>query len=261
MFKRARGRGLLWSSLPLVLLGFRIMGKGWNDFYAWMLDALERKNSLDRIFKRYPPGTGKDRGLYDWSRGEYHAEFLKRIGLQPRHRLMDFGCGYGRTAIPLLEYLEPGNYIGTDLSRRRIEMAKEWVEREGLADRRPTFLTVNDNFLSYLEAGSIDYIWTYSVFTHMPEAEMVSILRAANQVLAPAGVFVFNYSEAIGDELEQPSIKDYRYPKDQILRIVSEAGYTSEKRDDWDDDLEDGRKSTVSRMLLLRRRGSAEHPR
>jgi SAM-dependent methyltransferase len=261
MAKYLRGKGLLWSSLPLVRFGFRVMGKSWNDFYAWMLNTLERKNSLDRIFKHYPTGTGKDRGLYDWSRGEYHAQFLMRIGLKPHHRLLDFGCGYGRTAIALLGYLEPGNYIGADLSKRRIEMAKEWVERERLADRRPTFLTINDNSLSYLESGGIDYIWTYSVFTHMPEAEMVAILRAADRVLAPGGVFVFNYSEAVGDQLEQPSIKDYRYPKEQILRIISEAGYESEKRADWDDDLEDGRKSPVSRMLLLTRRASAGHPK
>lgn len=47
------------------------------------------------------------------------AEFLERLvedaGLEPGHRVLDIGCGIGRLALPLTQYLdEAGSYDGVD---------------------------------------------------------------------------------------------------------------------------------------------------
>ncbi|MAO90915.1 MAG: hypothetical protein CMM78_06810 [Rhodospirillaceae bacterium] len=251
-------RSIFWNyGLPFVRWLFRLTGQDWNAFYTWLLNRLERDNSLEQIFEKYPSNSGKERGLYDWSRGEYHVEFLQRLGLKPHHKVFDFGCGYGRTGIPLAKYLDAGNYIGVDLSGRRIEMAEEWVKKEGIEQKNPVFLTRSDNKLSWLDDKSIDVIFTYSVFTHMPKDDMIEILVASRRVLKDDGMFIFNYSKSYSDVLEQPSIKDFRYPAQEIYDMLDTLGYDYEERTDWDDDLEDGKKSPVSKVLKLTKKQTA----
>lgn len=250
-------RKIKWRLLPGLLLSFRIVGKGWNDFYRWLLDRLEQDNSLDRIFQNYPKGIHKDGGLYEWSRGKYHLEFMRRNGLKSNHTVLDFGCGYGRTAIPLIRFLEKNRYFGVDLSSKRITMAKEWVSRESLTDKNPYLAASDDSKFSYLNSNSVDVIWTYSVFTHMPEREMKIILREAKRVLTPNGIIFFSYSAVSDDGVTRPSIKDFRYPENKMAHILNEEGYDFEKRADWDDDLEESVRSSVSRMLVLRVAGDS----
>ena len=184
-------------------------------------------------------------------RGSFHVEFLQRLGLTPRQTVLDFGCGYGRTSIPLTRYLDADRHIGVDSSEQRIEMAHEWVEREGLSDKRPRFLAKVDDTLSWLSDESIDVIFTCSVFTHVPEGVMRDILAGFRRVLRPDSYILFSFSESSSDRLERPTIKDFRYPAAVVYRALNKSGYTYEQRPDWDDDLEDGRKSTVSRMLKV----------
>lgn len=245
-------RSISWKyGLPIVRWLFRLTGQDWNAFYTWLLNRLERDNSLQNIFEKYPANSGKERGLYDWSRGDYHVEFLKRLGLEPHHKVFDFGCGYGRTGIPLAKFLNPRNYIGVDLSERRIEMAKEWVKHEGVENKEPVFVAKADNKLSWLKDNSVDFIFTYSVFTHMPKNDMCEILLASHRIMKESGVLVFSYSESNSDVLEQPTIKDFRYPAKEIYEVLDQLGFSYEERTDWDDDLEDGKKSPVSRILKL----------
>ena len=62
---RLRGQGgLAWKFvLPVVHFVFRVTGRNWNTFYTWLINRMERRNSLDGIFEKYPANTGKDRGL------------------------------------------------------------------------------------------------------------------------------------------------------------------------------------------------------
>ena len=73
---------------------------------------------------------------HDWVGPGYHEmkrDFqitsLKSLGLQPRHVFLDLGCGTLRGGIPIIDYLETGNYWGVDvrskvLSEARNELAE-----------------------------------------------------------------------------------------------------------------------------------------
>lgn len=46
---------------------------------------------------------------------EFQFQFLLDQGLQKTDKLMDIGCGTLRGGIPMIEYLNIGNYYGMDL--------------------------------------------------------------------------------------------------------------------------------------------------
>src|SRR5687768_4297688 len=46
---------------------------------------------------------------------------MQNTGLQPSHKVMEIGCGCGRTAFALAEYLENGNYFGWDIDKVSVQ--------------------------------------------------------------------------------------------------------------------------------------------
>ena len=93
---------------------------------------------------------GHDKGLYDTSMGDYHLRFLMSHGLQPHSKIFDLGFGFGRTTIPLVKFLEKGNYVGSEISKERHRIATEWVELEGLSNREPHLVVAFDNKFNFL---------------------------------------------------------------------------------------------------------------
>jgi hypothetical protein len=59
-------------------------------------------------------------GLWD-EIGVLQFDFLRQQGLLPQHKLMDIGCGALRCGIPIIRYLDEGNYYGLDINASLIE--------------------------------------------------------------------------------------------------------------------------------------------
>src|SRR5262245_36962242 len=51
-------------------------------------------------------------------------------GLKPSHRFLDVGCGIGRMALPLSDYLENGMYYGFDITEEKIGYCRTTVGRK-----------------------------------------------------------------------------------------------------------------------------------
>lgn len=246
-------RKFRWKMLPFIKYVFLFFGRSWNDFYRWMLNLQERNTTLDMILQspKSPSEGGNKFGLLAWGMGEYYLEFMKAHGLQPDHVVLDYGCGYGRAAIPLVRYLEPGKYIGTELCDKRVALAEEWVAREGLDDKSPKFIISTDNSMPYLQDQSVDVMWTYSVFTHMPEKEVHQVLDALKRVLKPNGIVYFNYNTSIEGEVgTAPTVKDFYWENDVIEAVAQSHGFNTERASDWEDTI-DPKLKKESIMLML----------
>lgn len=241
-----------WKVLSLVRFSFGLMGKSWNDFYAWMLDYQDRKVTLDQILGKKRNDT-KFKGLWDWWRGEYCVEFMVRHGLKPGDTLLDYGCGYGRVTIPALRFQQGGHYIGTEISARRLELARQWVEREALSGSSYELRLTKDNSISYLEDRSVDAIWVLSVFNHMPDEELVVTLEAMRRIIRDDGV-LFAYYVLPVEKRDAKTLKTFRRSDDEMTVLLSGAGFRCHFLDDWNDDLGD-RRDGSARMCLCRPQG------
>lgn len=120
------------------------------------------------------------------------VEFLKRHGLQPKHRLLDFGCGSLRIGRWLIEYLSRGKYFGIDPNTWLIEDAKEHeIPTEIWKAKRPKFNTNNDWDLDVF-GKKFDYVFASNVLVHAAHCQITKLIHELDIVLAPGGMGLVN---------------------------------------------------------------------
>jgi SAM-dependent methyltransferase len=131
------------------------------------------------------------------------AELVAHAALTSGDQVLDIGCGVGRVALPLADFLAPdGGYLGFDVSRRAVEGC---IRR--FATRRPDFrfawLDIRNRdynakgAIGETEArfpcpdAAIDVAFAASVFSHVQLATLSRYLAEAARVLKPGGRFFF----------------------------------------------------------------------
>ncbi len=107
--------------------------------------------------------------------------------------------------------LEPGNYVGFDLSDEAIAYGQQLVVDEGLSDRKPTlFVTSGDLTFSELSGQRFDFVLAQSVFTHLPPEAIEECIAHIGEVLTDTGRFFCTFGE--GPKIRQTMVKSFQYP-------------------------------------------------
>ncbi len=164
---------------------------------SWLTDSISRNRFLPQpdansIFV----GDGDFRAIG----AEFLGHFVRTGGLRPHHRVLDVGCGIGRMAVPLTQYLdgERARYEGLDpveggirwcrstvtpaypnFAFQRLDIAHELYNPSGKIRGRELKLPFAD--------GQFDFIIMTSVVTHLPADEVMAYLAEIFRVLAQGG--------------------------------------------------------------------------
>lgn len=152
--------------------------KAVNQYYERQLTAEEIATGAHRDF------VG---GLWD-EIGALQFEFLRQQGLSTHHKLVDIGCGALRCGIPIIQYLDEGNFYGVDLNASLIEAGQHELEQAGLKSKQPHLL-VNDKFEVDLFGIPFDFAIAQSVFTHLDRSLIVRCLVEVRKILKTGGKF------------------------------------------------------------------------
>jgi cyclopropane fatty-acyl-phospholipid synthase-like methyltransferase len=166
-------------------------------------------------------------GLWD-KVGQLQLDFLVKSGLQPKHKLLDIGCGCLRGGRHYIKYLDEGNYFGLDINQSLIEAGKIEIEEAGLTDKKPTLIVDNKFSFNKFET-KFDFMISVSVFTHLPFNIIVHCLSKARESLLPDGVYYATFFQApTSAHLEQ--IKQKRgvitnYDSDPFHYSIEELTY------------------------------------
>ncbi len=103
-------------------------------------------------------------------------------GIRPGMRILDLGCGSGKTTFYLNKLVQPGgSTIGVDISQERIDYAQAHY-LEGGAE----FIT-GDIRKSLYKLGLFDFIWVRFVLEYH-RSNSFDIIKNASSVLKPGGV-------------------------------------------------------------------------
>jgi ubiquinone/menaquinone biosynthesis C-methylase UbiE len=118
--------------------------------------------------------------------GILESSALISLGLKPNECLVDVGCGSGRLAFALRNYLK-GEYTGTDILGEALRYAEEKCARPDWK-----FL---ENFQPTIPVGdqTADMVCFFSVFTHLLDEDIFRFLVEAKRVTKPGGQIIFSY--------------------------------------------------------------------
>lgn len=143
--------------------------------------------------------------------------------LQPDMDILDFGCGCGRLALPMLQYLsEQGSYTGIDIVPRLIQFCTSHISPnyrncrfflspdsnvlyEQYRQDSASELAILEN-LEELGTEKFDVIAAFSVFTHLTDSQAASYLERFRPLLKPNGqvlISCFLLNDASRGYLEQ----------------------------------------------------------
>ncbi len=108
-------------------------------------------------------------------------EQARWAGVGPGMRVVDLGCGAGRTTHILHRLVQPGGeVVGIDGSPQRIAYAKENFSESGIAYLQRN---VRDPLV---EVGMFDLVWSRFLLEYFAD-ESFAIVKSAYQALAPGG--------------------------------------------------------------------------
>jgi SAM-dependent methyltransferase len=140
-------------------------------------------------------------GEFGGRRWVRNGELLKRtlveeLGLQRNDRVLEVGCGGGRQALALADYLEPGGYVGLDIDEVSIRACRAQpalstfeflvadVENEVY---NPQGGTRGSEYRFPFDDGSFDFVFLASVYTHLLEDDCANYAGEIVRVLRPGG--------------------------------------------------------------------------
>lgn len=104
-------------------------------------------------------------------------------GLKPGMRVMDAGCGPGKTTAILQEMIEPGGCtIGVDYSKTRIQHAREKYARKNVVE-----FYLHDLRFPLINIGLFDLIWVRFVLEYN-KTEILEIMKNLDMLLKPRGI-------------------------------------------------------------------------
>lgn len=138
------------------------------------------KNYDDVLADAMPPGMAEN---------VYFAEYKIRLihhQLQDRKvtRILDFGCGPGRSIEYLTKYFPAAEIWGFDVSDDSLKQAKS---------RSPHACLFSD--MKQVEGREFDLIFAANVFHHIPVAQRLEALSHCARVLSPSGcMYIFEHN-------------------------------------------------------------------
>ena len=172
--------------------------------YTQLIDDLEKTlkdtHSHDEIMQLAVGGSFEVVGILE-------REFLIQAGLQEDDYVIDVGCGSGRLARPLSEFLR-GKYLGIDVVPRLIDYANQLAGRpEWRFELAPGLQIPEDD-------EQADLICFFSVFTHLRHEESYLYLQEARRVLVPGGKIIFSF-------LEFPNPHHWKVFENNLTQVTS----------------------------------------
>jgi len=132
--------------------------------------------------------------------GNQLSEYLKTYAsLSKDSKVLEIGCGCGRTAFALARVLDDGNFTGIDIEKQSLESCKhvpllshkrfrfDYLDVQNNT-YNPTGASRADEYKFPYKGGEFDIIYLISVFTHMLTNDVNNYITEISRMLRPGGI-------------------------------------------------------------------------
>lgn len=195
---------------------------------------------IDRLKSRYcmiPPRSMIFVGTGDFIQigKEFRGYLIELANLQPNNRILDVGCGIGRMAIPLTDYISTdGEYFGIEIVKNGIEWCQTYISTKynnfhfqhiDVYNKHynPDGKVLAKDFRFPFDDKSFDIVFLTSVFTHMLPSDLDKYMSEISRVLKAGGrclitFFIINQESETLVRSGRSSL-DFRYKIEGCLTI------------------------------------------
>ena len=120
----------------------------------------------------------------DWAK-----HLIDDFGLRPEHVCVEYGCGSLWAAEPVIAFLNPGQFIGLDVTHAFYEFGHQRIG-DLLAEKRARFAVISRRCLRDVAALQPDLIFSRKVLSHVNKESLPRYLRNIARMMAPKTVAV-----------------------------------------------------------------------
>ncbi|HEY7739499.1 MAG TPA: methyltransferase domain-containing protein [Steroidobacteraceae bacterium] len=137
---------------------------------------------------------------------EFHRLFTSSaVPARDYRRIVDLGCGFGKSTFPLRQRFPEAEVIGVDLAAPCLRLALRRANERGL---RITFRQA-DCTKTGLPSGCADLVTSTMLLHELPRAVLPRLFREAARLLAPAGLLRFLDFQYTGDAFRDLAMREH----------------------------------------------------
>lgn len=135
------------------------------------------------------------------------AHIAAKLDLQPGHRVLDIGCGWGGMAL-YIHRVSGADVLGVTLSEEQLKVARRRAEQAGVADK------VKFELIDYRAVtGPFDRIVSVGMFEHVGLPHYRQFFDKVHELLTPDGVaLIHSIARADGPGATDPWTAKYIFP-------------------------------------------------
>jgi len=169
-----------------------------------------------------------------WRRiGRLQFDYLKSHGLQPRHYVLEIGCGNLRAGWRIIKYLRAGHYYGVDIAPDVILAAQDTIAAQGLTAKVPHVTVVGDMTYDFLPDDYFDVVHAHSVFSHCPLDVIEECFAHIGRVMKPDAFFDFTFFRS--DNKDYGRLREeFRYRVETLTGAAERHGFHAQFMEDWE---------------------------
>lgn len=160
----------------------------------------------------------------------FQFEQIKAAGLKPADRLLEIGCGPLTLGVPVIDYLDPGCYIGVDVRPEVLNLALQEIGKNGLAAKNPRLVLSTSFGANELGAVHFEFAWSFSVLYHLSDDLLHGLMAQMALRLAPGGQYFANINIDVDESrwLQFPFVRRpltfYQAAAQQVGLVAEDMG-------------------------------------
>jgi len=214
-----------WNDLR-TWVKLRLKGRtpGHGEIYAAKIAAkLRRGEAHATLGGRAWDGAQGDLGT-EWSSESFAArgvavfEELQRLGLRRGMRCLDYGCGSLRIGQHVMRLLDPGCYIGLDVTDEFYTYGLANIGPELIAEKRPHLAVLSDAVIDEQAKAPPDFLFSSAVVQHVPPRELGTYFGRILKLTGADTTAVVSF--VIADKVQRTAQFSWFYPAERLIRAV-----------------------------------------